>query len=281
VRTRFGALCIVGIVLITASPGAQAPAPAAQGQRQGGQGQQVVRAGGNIRASNVPNGPTPRSADGKPDMTGVWLGGLGYGNIANGLLKGETLSLRPEAKKIMASRLAKDDPGTNCLPITPPRGTPYPWRMVVTPTHVFFLYEMYNYRQVFMNSTHPADPDPSWYGHSIGRWEGDTLVIDSIGFNDKGWFDSQGHPVSEKLHMVERYTRTNLGTMKMDVTIDDPGSYEKPFTVTSTARLMPGEELREYTCLENNQDVAHIEGPAATQGTAPVVGGQRAPAGGN
>jgi hypothetical protein len=168
----------------------------------------------------------------------------------------------------MSARMANEDPGTNCLPLTIPRGTPYPWRMVVTPTHVFFLHEMYHYRQAFLDGRpHPPieELDPTWYGHSIGRWEGDTLVIDTVGFNDKGWLDSRGHPVSERLHVVERYTRTNMGTMAMEVTIDDPGSYTKPFTVRSTARLMPGDELREYVCSENNQDVPHIVGPADTR----------------
>lgn len=275
-RTRFAAVCVVGAV-ITVSAGAPSPAP--QGQREGGPGRGqapvVQRAGGNITAKNTPSGPTPRLADGKPDLSGVWLGGLGYGNIANGLLKGETLEMLPAAQKIMASRPSNQDPATNCIAITPPRGTPYPWRIVVTPTNVIFLNEMFNFRLAVLNGTHPADPDPSWNGHAIARWDGDTLVIDSVGFNDRGWFDSQGHPVSEKLHLIERYTRTDLGTMKMEVTINDPGSYVKPFTVAATARLMPGEELREYACSENNQDIAHIQGPAATQGTGPVQG-QRA-----
>ena len=109
---------------------------------------------------------------------------------------------------------------------------------------------------------HPDDPDPTWYGHSSGRWEGDTLVVDTIGFNDKFWFDFRGHPHTEKLHTIERYTRTDLGHLENKVTIDDPGAYSRPFTVTFTARLRPGEELMEYICQENNLDVAHIVGPA-------------------
>jgi hypothetical protein len=249
------------VVATVVSVHAQAP------QRPQGN-QPVVRAGGNIRATNVPDGPTPRLADGKPDMSGVWLGGVSYGNITSALRPGDTIELLPEARTKMRARMAREDPGTNCLPLTIPRGTPYPWRMVVTPTHVFFLHEMYHYRQAFLGlKAHPPleELDPTWYGHSIGRWEGDTLVIDTIGFNDKGWLDSRGHPVSEKLHVIERYTRTNMGTMAMEFTIDDPGSYAKPFTVRATARLMVGDELREYVCAENNQDVPHIEGPADTR----------------
>jgi hypothetical protein len=219
------------------------------------------RIGGNIRA-NPPSGPVPRLPDGKPDMTGVWLGGLPGGDISSALPKGETMPLLPEWKKRMEAEKAADDPQAHCLPLPPPRFTPYPWRMVVTPTHVFFLYEMYNYRQVFVDGRkHPEDLDPTWYGHSIGHWEGDTLVVDTVGMNDKTWFDNKGYPHSEKLHLTERYTRTDLGLMRVEMTIDDPGAYAKPFTLTGTARLMPGQELIEYICDENNQDVPHLIGP--------------------
>ena len=164
----------------------------------------------------------------------------------------------------MKSRDSKDDPEANCLPTGVPRIAPYPWRIVQTPTHVFFLFEgnIHSYRQIFMNGTHPADPDPSWYGHSTAKWDGDTLVVDSVGFNDKFWFDFRGHPHTEKLHTIERYTRTDLGTLVNEVTIDDPGAYSKPFTFKFTARLRPNEELMEYICQENNQDVNHIKGKA-------------------
>ena len=165
----------------------------------------------------------------------------------------------------MAARQSKDDPEANCLPTGIPRIAPYPWRIIQTPTHIFFLFEgnIHSYRQIFMSvSKHPDDLDPTWYGHSIGHWEGDTLVVDTIGFNDKFWFDFVGHPHTEKLHTIERYTRKDLGTLVNEVTIDDPGAYSKPFTVTFTARLLPGEELMEYICQENEQDTKHIQGPA-------------------
>jgi hypothetical protein len=181
------------------------------------------------------------------------------------LLKGETLPLTPDAQKIKAARLAKDDPEANCLPTGVPRLAPFPWRIVQTPTHTFFLYEgnIHSYRQIFMDGRkHPANPDPTWYGHSVGHWDNDTLVIDTIGFNDRFWFDFVGHPHTEQLHTVERYTRTNLETMTEEVTIDDPGSYKNPFTIVSSHRLLPGDELMEYICQENNRDVKHILGPA-------------------
>jgi hypothetical protein len=108
--------------------------------------------------------------------------------------------------------------------------------------------------------------DPTWYGHSIGHWEGDTLVVDTTGFNDKFWFDFRGHPHTEKLHTIERYKRKDYSTLSNEVTIDDSGAYARPFKVTFTARLRPGDELMEYICQENNQDVAHIQGPAAAPG---------------
>ena len=126
-----------------------------------------------------------------------------------------------------------------CLPTGVPRGAPYPWRIAQTPSIYFILFEgnIHSCRQIFMNGKHPDDPDPAWYGHSIGRWDKDTLVVDSVGFNDKFWFDYLGHPHTEKLHTIERYTRTDLGNLTIEVTIDDPGAYTKPFTTVGRARL--------------------------------------------
>ena len=219
------------------------------------------------RRAPPPTGPVPRLPDGKPDLSGVWNGGGPVGDLAQGLAKGDTIPLSAEGEKVMKSRQSKDDPEANCLPTGIPRIAPYPWRIVQTPTHIFFLFEgnIHSYRQIFLNqTTHPDDLDPTWYGHSIGHFEGDTLVVDTIGFNDKFWFDFRGHPHTEKLHTIERYTRKDLGTLVNEVTIDDPGAYTKPFKVTFTARLMPGEELMEYICQENEQDSKHIQGPART-----------------
>ena len=219
------------------------------------------------RRPEPPKGPAPRLPDGKPDLSGVWNGGGPIGDIAQGLAKGESIPILPEAQKIMASRQSKDDPEANCLPTGIPRIAPYPWRIVQTPTHIFFLFEgnIHSYRQIFMNATkHPDDLDPTWYGHSIGHWDGDTLVVDTVGFNDRFWFDFVGHPHTQRLHTIERYTRKDAGTLINEVTIDDPGAYSRPFKVTFTARLMPGEELMEYICQENEQDTKHIQGAART-----------------
>jgi len=147
-----------------------------------------------------------------------------------------------------------------------PRGAPYPWRIVQTPTHYFMLFEgnIHSFRQIFMDGRkHPDDPDPTWYGHSTGKWDKDTFVIDTVGFNDKFWFDYLGHPHTERLHTIERYTRADLGNMTIEVTIDDPGAYTKPFTTVGRARLQPpGDELLEYVCQENNIDLVHVNAPA-------------------
>ena len=170
------------------------------------------------------------------------------------------------ARRSWRSRQSKDDPEANCLPTGIPRQAPYPWRIVQTPTHIFFLFEgnIHSFRQIFMNGKHPADPDPTWYGHSIGTWDGDSLVVDTVGFNDKFWFDFRGHPHTEQLHTVERYTRTSLAAMTVATTITDPGAYTKPFTVTFTANLRPDEELMEYICQENQQDAQHLIGGGGT-----------------
>lgn len=217
------------------------------------------------RRDDTPHGPVPRLPDGHPDLSGVWQGGGPVGDIAQGLAPGETIPLLPAAKAIMDKRQSKDDPEANCLPTGIPRIAPYPWRIVQTPTHIFFLFEgnIHSYRQIFMDGRkHTADPDPTWYGESIGSWDGDTLVVDTIGFNDKFWFDFKGHPHTEQLHTIERYTRKDLGTLENKVTIIDPGAYSKPFTVTFNARFRPHEELMEYICQENQQDAQHMSGQA-------------------
>ena len=212
-----------------------------------------------------PIGPAPRLTDGKPDLSGVWFGGGPFGNIEDGLAPGETVPLLPQARTLKASRLAKDDPVVNCLPAGVPRAMLLPWRIVQTATHIFFLFEADSYRQIFIDGRpHPA-PDalnPSWYGHSVGRWEGDTLVVDTVGFNERTWFDYGGHPHTERLHVVERWTRREFGTLENQVTIDDPGAYARPFSATFRARLLPGIDLMEYICSENNKATASIRGLA-------------------
>jgi len=256
------ASALVAVVSLLAQ--SQAPAP----------GQNSAKANGTTgggKQAEVPTGPAGKLADGTPDLSGVWRGsGSNGSDIANprGLKPGSKVVMLPWAEALMKTRLSKQDPEANCLPGGIPRGSPFPWRIVQTPTHYFILFEgnIHSYRQIFMNGKHPADPDPTWYGHSIGHWEGNTLVVDTVGFNDKFWFDYKGHPHTEMLHTIERYTRTDEGHMAIEVTIDDPGAYTQPFTTVGRAQLMTGAELLEYICQENNQDLEKLDGPARGPG---------------
>ncbi|MEO8100098.1 MAG: hypothetical protein ABI811_20530 [Acidobacteriota bacterium] len=218
----------------------------------------------------APQGPAPKTVDGKIDFSGIWNGGGPIGDIKQGLPPGEELPLLPAAKALMDKRQSQDDPEANCLPTGVPRIAPYPWRIVQTPTHIFFLFEgnIHTYRQIFMDGrAFPKDDDidPTWFGYSIGRIEGNTLIVETKGYNDKFWFDFKGTPHTELMTTVERYTRNDLGTLTVETTITDPGAYSKPFTIKFTATLRPGEELMEYICQENNQDAAHIRGPASLE----------------
>jgi len=269
VRTHL-ALAFVVAAVGAASLSAQRPqAPRPSGGNDPAAPTSPAGAGG-LSGTSAPSGPTPRLPDGSVDLSGVWSGGGPVGDLEQGLTKGETIPLLPAAKALMESRISGRDPEANCLPTGVPRMAPYPWRIVQTPpykkaTHLYFLFEgnIHSYRQIFMDGRkHPVDPDPTWYGHSIGWWDGDTLVIDTVGFNDKFWFDFRGHPHTEQLHTLERWTRKDFGTLVNEVTIDDPGAYSRPFTLRFTARLRPAEELMEYICQENEQDAKHVTGPA-------------------
>jgi hypothetical protein len=209
-------------------------------------------------------GPTPRAADGKPDLSGIWTPDRSFiYDIATSLAPGETLPLQPWAAETTKKRMSKDDPEANCLPAGVPRQAPYPWKIVQTPTVMVFLYEgnIHTYRQIFLDGrAHEKDPNPTWYGDSVGKWEGDTLVVDSIGFNDKFWFDFAAHPHTEKLHVIERFRRPDSAHLDYDVIIDDPGAYTKPFVMHGHSALDTSGEIMEYVCNENNQDVSHIVG---------------------
>jgi hypothetical protein len=248
-------------------------APAGGGARGGGAnagrggqaGGGVAALGQEVRRKPAPTGPVPHLPDGTVDLSGLWVGGGPIQDIQReGGLPPSTLEslMTPSAKAIFAGRKEVDNPQFHCLPMGIPRATPYPFRIVQVPTHaktqyIYILQEgnIHSFRQVFMDGRkHPAELDPTWFGHSIGRYDGNTLVIDTVGFNDKSWFDNRGYPHTEQLHTIERWTRIDSGHMTDEVTIEDPGAYTKPFTVKFTARLTdPGDEMMEYICQENNQ----------------------------
>jgi hypothetical protein len=240
------------------TPTAPAAAPAAE------------RPSGRNRA---PSGPAPRTADGKADLSGVWGTDRPLVvDIAGALPKGETLPMQPWAAKVLKERLSKDDPEANCLPTGVPRLAPYPMKYLQLPNLFVILFEgnIHSYRQIFLDRReHPKNLNPNWYGDSIGHWEGDVLVVDTVGFNDLTWFDFAGHPHTEQLHTIERFHRTDLGHIEYKVTIDDPGAYTKPFTLTAHFPLQVNGEIMEYICNEDNRDVHHLTGfepPTLTDG---------------
>jgi hypothetical protein len=213
--------------------------------------------------------PIPRLPDGTVDLTGPWVGGGAVADIeANGGLKPGELPLLPWARELRDKRRSQDDPYTVCLPMGPLRSNPYPWKFAASYTaggltHMYILHELGdagNHRVVYMDGRkHPVDPIPTWTGHSIGRFEGDTLIVDSIGFNDKWWFDRRGTPHTEQLHIVERYTRLNYGQIRNAATVDDPGAFSRPVDVSFMSRLLRPDrrtgvgDLLEFICHEDNQ----------------------------
>jgi hypothetical protein len=237
-----------------------------QARQQVGQ----IQVGGSPTLSEAESvGPVPRLPDGKPDLTGPWVGGGSNADIErDGGLKPGELPLLPWARDLREKRKAEEEPYTACLPMSVPRVNPYPWKFAMSYTskgltHIYILHETGDagaHRVVYMDGRkHPDDLLPTWWGHSIGRWEGDTLVVDTVGYNDKFWFDSRGTPHTEQLHTVERYTRINYGRLLHEFRIEDPGAFSKPVDLKFTARLLRpdlktgGGDLMEFICLEDNQ----------------------------
>lgn len=210
-----------------------------------------------------PDGPTPRTKDGKPDLTAVW----GYAGYTSDIAKdydvgqvpmtklGESLFLERQAN------LGIDDPEARCLPTGVPRRDPYPSKIIQTEDVVVILYEgnIHSYRQIFMNKEHPKDVYATWYGHSVGKWDGDELVVDTIGFNGNIWLDMAGHPASDQLHVIERFSRPDYGNLRNRITIIDPVMYSKPLEIDQWTPLEASGELMEYICTENERDVKHLD----------------------
>ena len=212
--------------------------------------------------------PTPKAPDGKPDLSGVWESGPDhFYDLATGLKPGDVVML-PWAKALQADREGQDhenDPLSQCMPPGVPRinmstpAAPHPFKIVQTPSLVILLYETSansTFRQVFLDGRPlPRDPQPTWLGYSIGHWEGDALVVDTIGFNGRTRLDTIGHPHSDKMHVTQRFELTDPEHMSYEVTIDDPAYYTRPWKNTRVfTMLKPGEELIEYSCEENNRD---------------------------
>ncbi len=234
--------------------------------------------------------PARRAANGKPDLSGVWqveptpfdeltrlFGDMSalsvpgdspaaFSKYVVNILadfKPEEAPLRPEFADLFRRRVKEGDtPLSRCLPFGLPADDllPGPFKIIQTPDLILVRNEFENtLRQIYMDGRKaPADPEPLWLGYSVGMWEGNTLVVDTTGFNDKGWLDGMGHPHSEALHVVERFHRRDFGHLDVEVTIDDPKVYTRPFSVKFTELLQPDSDVTEYFCNENEKDRSHI-----------------------
>ncbi len=215
--------------------------------------------------------PTPKTSDGKPDLSGVWESDTRWFYDLATNLKPDEVVMQPWAKTLQSERegkLHQDDPLSDCLPPGVPRidmssanEMPHPFKIVQTPALVVLLYETSansTFRQVFLDGRPlPKNPQPSWLGYSIGHWEGDTLVVETIGFNGRVWLDTaKGHPQTEAGRVTERFTRLDFGHLEIDITIDDPKAYTKPWRAKVPIHLMPDTDLIETYC-ENEKDEAH------------------------
>jgi hypothetical protein len=233
----------------------------------------------------------PRASDGKPDLSGVWVGEPTpgdemlrlFGDLSAFAVPGDDLRqinkyalniladykpaeapMRPEAAKVFHTRsgeLGKDISTSHCLPAGLPLGDFLPFKVVQTPRLIVMLAEGDNTRrQLYTDGRKlPPDPQPTWLGYSVGRWEGDTLVVDTAGFNDKTWLDAFGHPHSEVLRLEERFHRRDFGHMEIELTVDDPQMYTKSFTVKFNQRLIPDSDILESICNENEKDRPHLQ----------------------
>jgi len=223
-------------------------------------------------------GPTPRTADGKPDLSGVWETNQGrratpgvaaegtgelppsgsiFGNVGDGIPGGAPY--QPWAAELVKKRMAdnsKDNPDAHCLPMGVMQMTshPYPKKIIQTPEEVILIYEGSGttVREVFLDgrALPPKDSEPWWNGYSIGHWEGDTLVVETTGFMDDGWLDVRGSPFTSEGKLTERFRRPNYGSLVIEVTIDDPKAYTKPFTATVNNHLLPDTQLIEFVCID-------------------------------
>ena len=208
--------------------------------------------------------PAPRTADDKPDLSGVWRIHKNYLlNAAPDLKPGDMQPWAAALYKQSADNYRNNTDGINCLPPGPKASTSVgsPVKIIQTPNIIIFLYEYQTlFRQVFTDGRGlPEDPNPAWMGYSIGKWEGDTLVVTTTGYNDRTSLDLGGHPHSEALRMTERFRRRDAGHIDLQVTFEDSKAYNRSWTLPVDLDLMPDGELIEYIC-ENERDKQHLVG---------------------
>ena len=258
--------------------GAPAGQDAAAGQR-GQRGQRTFSTNGNGgivdapeqqgprgQRAQRPSGPAPRGPDGRVTLdstpgkreTGLWIGGIT--NLRNADNSPVKVPFQPWAEAVVQDRRQNAfEPHTRCKPSGGPRQflTPYGVEFLELPElqrmYIFDVGGPHTFRIIFMDGRpHPKNVEPSYYGHNVGHWEGDTLVVDSVGYNERFWFDRGAHPHTEKLHLIERFTRVDFDNIRYEVTVDDPGVYTAPWSGQFNLRNVPGDELFEYVCQDNN-----------------------------
>jgi hypothetical protein len=219
-------------------------------------GEDRVNLAADARRHNPPSGPAPRTKDGKPDLSGVWWRPTDT--------NGGSPQFLPEAETVARQRREsnnKDNPQVRCLPGAVLRFGPL-FQMVQSENYLVIINddESPGFHQAYINGRHPEDPNPAWYGHNTARWDGDTLVVDRVAFDERIWLDQGAHPHSPKLHVVERYRRPDLGHLESEVTVEDPGVLAKPYTIRRVADLAQGYDIYEFICAENERDALHMVG---------------------
>jgi len=249
----------VGVVLLACA------APANGQWRNAPEANPPRTASGDVDLEAAP----PRHANGRVDLQGVWM------PDDNRYIRDLALDIgddrvpyQPWARKLFDERKdgahSREDPDAHCLPQGVPKlgYVSYPWKLVETPSSVAILYETFTFwRQIFTDGREvDATARPTWLGYSTGRWDGDTLVVTTTGFNGKIWLDQLGRPTTDQLRVTERFTRTHYGHLRIDVTIDDPGAYTAPWSASQVVHLRPGWEPLEFICGENNKDVENLPG---------------------
>jgi len=232
-------------------------------------------------------GPVPR-VNGKSDLSGVWqveaaprgAGLYGLGESPNSKYFRDILSdfkageepLTPAGREMLNQhgQPGAVGPSLICLPDGVPHADllPEPFKIVQTPSEILVLYEVETiFRQIFTDGRKlPADPSPAWLGYSVGTWEGDTLVVETVGFNDLSWLDARGHGHSEDMRVEERFHRRDFGHMDVTVTMTDPKMFMRPVTISFVEELLPDTDVLEHICYENEKDAAHLPGKAGKAG---------------
>jgi len=200
--------------------------------------------------------PAPRAPGGMPDLSGIWrVDPGGYlENIASDLKPGDVLPWAEAIFKRRSEEFATGHPIYRCMPDIGPLQLFGIFKMLQTPGTMGILAENGTFRNILSDGRElPKDPNPTWAGYAVGRWDGDAFVVSSAGFNDQTWLDYNGHPHTEALRVTERFRRKTIGEMDVQITFDDPKAYARPWTIALTARLMPDTELIEYVCGENEK----------------------------